>query len=100
MAVEATVAAPILTEAVIPPPAAAAVPAVLLGTETPVVPADQAAATEALAAKAATDAQAATDAKAVAQAATDAAKAAADAKARSNWARYCWPRWLAGESLD
>ncbi len=73
---EATVTAPIPTEAVAPPAAAAAVPVVLLGTETPAVTADTAATPEAIAAKAATDAQAATDAKAV----TD-AKAAADAKA-------------------
>ncbi len=78
MAAEATVTAtPIPTEAAASPAAAAAVPPVLLGTEAPAVPADQAAAAEALAAKAATEAQAATDA---AKAASD-AKAAADAKA-------------------
>lgn len=67
MAVEATVAAPTQTEAVVAPPAVAAV---LLGTDAPAVIADPAAAVAADAAKAATDAQAA----------TDAAKATADAK--------------------
>lgn len=70
--IEATVTAPIQTEAVAPPVADAAV---LLGTEAPAVTADQQAAPEALAAKAATDAQAATDSKAAAD-----VKAAADAK--------------------
>ena len=70
---EATVAAPIQTEAAAPP---VAVAPVLLGTEAPAVTADQQAATDALAAKAATDAQAATDATAAA-----AAKVAADALA-------------------
>src|ERR1035441_5190288 len=73
MTVEATVAAPIQTEAAAPP---VAVAPVLLGTEAPAVTADQQAATDALAAKAATDAQAATDATAAA-----AAKVAADALA-------------------
>src|SRR5580700_10340376 len=75
MAVEATVVAPIQTEAAAPPVAVAAVPAVLLGTEAPAAIADPAAATEALAAQAAADLKAAADA-----AATPEAKAAADAK--------------------
>jgi len=75
---ETVVADPTQTEAVKPP---AADPAVLLGTEAPVLTADQTAAAEALASKAAADkatadAQAATDAKANAD-----AKAVADAKA-------------------
>jgi hypothetical protein len=74
MSVEATVTAPIPTEAVVPP---AAVAPVLLGSEAPVLTADQTAAADALAAKAATDAQAATDAAKV----TADAKVAADALA-------------------
>lgn len=72
MALEATVTAPIPTEAVAPPPADATV---LLGTETPAATEHQQQHTEAPADQAALDAKAATDAKAAAD-----AKAAEDAK--------------------
>jgi hypothetical protein len=75
-------ATPIIPEAVIPPVAIAEVPAVMLGTEAPVLTADQTAAAEALAARAAADAAAATDAtKAAADKVTADAKIAADALA-------------------